>query len=148
MPCAWALVSSAPAHAETAYQVNIPAGLLSRGLDLLAAQTGASFGAEGALPPVCVPAVRGRMSVEAALRRLLAPTALEAVPAGADLWRLRMRARPAAPAPPPMPAQPHRVDLRAVLDQEGRRLVGPPIKEGASGHVCNSGDQEFARILP
>lgn len=106
MPCAWALVSSAPARAEAAYQVNIPAGLLSRGLDLLAAQTGASFGAEGALPPVRVPALRGRMSVEAALRRLLASTALEAVPAGANLWRLRTRARPAAPAPPPMPAQP------------------------------------------
>jgi len=38
--------------------------------------------------------------------------------------------------------------LRAVLDQQSRRFVRPPIKEGASGHVCKSGDQEFARILP
>jgi len=35
-----------------------------------------------------------------------------------------------------MPAQSNRVDLRAVLDQESRRFVRPPIKEGASGHVC------------
>jgi hypothetical protein len=35
-----------------------------------------------------------------------------------------------------------------VLDEEARGFVRPPIKEGASGHVCNSGDQKFARILP
>jgi hypothetical protein len=35
-----------------------------------------------------------------------------------------------------------------VLDEEARRFVRPPIKEGASGHVCDSGDQKFARILP
>jgi hypothetical protein len=35
-----------------------------------------------------------------------------------------------------------------MLDEENRRLVGPPIEEGASGHVCNSGDEKFARILP
>src|SRR5271167_3326491 len=48
----------------------------------------------------------------------------------------------------PMAAQPNRVDLRAVLDEKARRFVRPPIKEGASGHVCDSRDQEFARILP
>jgi hypothetical protein len=47
-----------------------------------------------------------------------------------------------------MPAQPNRIDLRAVFDQKSRRLVRPPIKEGASGHVSKSGEQEFARILP
>src|ERR1700731_1836765 len=48
----------------------------------------------------------------------------------------------------PMPAQPNRVDLRAVLDQKSGGFVRPPIEEGGSGHVFNSGDQEFARILP
>ncbi|OIQ65907.1 hypothetical protein GALL_525300 [mine drainage metagenome] len=48
----------------------------------------------------------------------------------------------------PMAAQPNRVDLRAMLDEKARRFVRPPIKKGASGHVCDSGDQEFARILP
>ena len=59
----------------------------------------------------------------------------------------RMNAQGVAPRAT-VPAQPDRIDLRAVLDQETRRFVGPPIKEGASGHVCDSGDQEFARILP
>jgi hypothetical protein len=35
-----------------------------------------------------------------------------------------------------------------MLDQKSRRFVGPPIKEGASGHVCQSGEEKFARILP
>jgi len=48
----------------------------------------------------------------------------------------------------PVPAKPDRIDLRAMFDQKPRRLVGPPIKERASGHVCKSGDQKFARILP
>src|ERR1700730_2632282 len=47
-----------------------------------------------------------------------------------------------------MAAQPNRIDLRAVLDQKTRRFVRPPIEEGANGHVCDSGDQKFARILP
>src|SRR4029079_19597697 len=45
-------------------------------------------------------------------------------------------------------AQANRIDLRAVLDQKARWFVRPPIKEGASGHVCDSGEQKFARILP
>jgi hypothetical protein len=35
-----------------------------------------------------------------------------------------------------------------MFDEKSRRFVGPPIKEGASGHICKSGDQECARILP
>jgi hypothetical protein len=35
-----------------------------------------------------------------------------------------------------------------VLDQKSGRLGRPPVKKGASGHVCKSGHQEFARILP
>src|SRR4051812_34797858 len=47
-----------------------------------------------------------------------------------------------------MPAQPNRKILRSMGDQEGLRLVGPTIEERASGHVCQSGGQESARILP
>jgi hypothetical protein len=47
-----------------------------------------------------------------------------------------------------MPAQPDRKDLRAVLDQKSRGFGGPPIKEGASSHVLESGEQEYTRILP
>lgn len=84
--------------------MNIPAGSLSRSLELLSAQTGASVGTEGALPAIRSPAVRGRMSAGAALARLLQSTPLEAVPVGANAWRLRPRTRPATPAPVPVPA--------------------------------------------
>src|SRR6202022_4440498 len=50
--------------------------------------------------------------------------------------------------PAPVPAQPNRIDLRAVFDEKSRGFGRPPIKEGASGHICKSGDQKFARILP
>jgi hypothetical protein len=35
-----------------------------------------------------------------------------------------------------------------MFDEKSRGFGRPPIKEGASGHVCKSGGQEFARILP
>ena len=47
-----------------------------------------------------------------------------------------------------VPAQPNRKELRPMGDDEGLRFVGPTIEESASGHVCQSGEQEFARILP
>jgi hypothetical protein len=58
-----------------------------------------------------------------------------------------MNAQGVAPRTP-VPAQPNRIDLRAVFDQESGRFGRPPIKERASSHVCQSGEQEFARILP
>jgi len=58
-----------------------------------------------------------------------------------------MNAQGVAPGAP-VPAQPNRIDLRTVPDQKSRRFVRPPIKEGASGHVCQSGEKKFARILP
>jgi hypothetical protein len=47
-----------------------------------------------------------------------------------------------------MPAQSNCEELRAVFDDESRGFGGPPIEEGASSHVLESGEQEFARILP
>src|SRR5712671_2158160 len=35
-----------------------------------------------------------------------------------------------------------------MFDEKSRGFGRPPIKEGASGHVCKSGEQEFPRILP
>src|SRR5262245_37835157 len=47
-----------------------------------------------------------------------------------------------------MPPQPDRKDLRAMLDQKSRGFGGAPIEERASGHICKSGEEQFARILP
>src|SRR5205085_9988600 len=52
------------------------------------------------------------------------------------------------PPPPPMTAQPDREELRAMLDDKSRGFVRPPIEEGASGHICKSGEEKFTRILP
>jgi hypothetical protein len=41
---------------------------------------------------------------------------------------------------PPVSSQSNGVNLRAVFDQKARGFVRPPIKEGAFGHVRNSGD--------
>src|SRR5260370_25789727 len=35
-----------------------------------------------------------------------------------------------------------------MFDEKSRGFGRPPIKEGASGHVCKSGEEKFARILP
>ena len=83
-----------------------------------------------------------------ALRKILGVGERAARRHGQDRFAVAgMNAQGIAPRAP-MPAQPDRIDLRAVLDQESGRLGGPPVKESASGHVCKSGDQEFARILP
>ena len=59
----------------------------------------------------------------------------------------RMNAQRVAPRAA-MPAQSYRIDLRAMFDEKARRFGGPLIKEGASGHVCKSGQRKVARILP
>src|SRR5262249_54558527 len=47
-----------------------------------------------------------------------------------------------------MAPKPDRKDLRAMLDQKSRGFGGAPIEERASGHICESGEEQFARILP
>ena len=47
-----------------------------------------------------------------------------------------------------VPAQPNRKELRSMGDEKGLRFMRPTVEERASGHVCQSREQEFARILP
>ena len=67
-----------------------------------------SIGAQGALPDSRVPAIRGEMSVEEALRRVLAGTGLAARQVGPSAWRIERAVAPppvaAADDPPPPPA--------------------------------------------
>jgi hypothetical protein len=51
-------------------------------------------------------------------------------------WMNAQGVTPRAAVPP----QPDRKDLRSVLDQKRRGFGGPPIKEGASSHVLESGE--------
>ena len=103
--------AATPAAAQMV-QVNIPAGRLSDALIALAEQTQLTIGAsDPALSEVRTPSLRGRMSVRAALDRLLAGTGYHYAFVNARGVRI-MRAPPPArrrrppPEPEPAPAVP------------------------------------------
>jgi outer membrane receptor protein involved in Fe transport len=125
-PIAWLLIAAASAPAAAAapaaHAIDIPAGPLAQSLERLAAQTGISVGTTGPLPAVRAPAVRGRMSVETALRRLLAPARLEAVSVGPNTWRLRPKQQTAPP--------PRIVAAAAPQDEPAADIVVTASKQG------------------
>jgi len=108
------LVAAAPAQAESV-RVNAPAGRAADVAVAIARQTGSSIViADSALADRRVPAVRGRLSAEQAVKRLARAAGARAVPAGANGWRLvalipsaaprrASAAVHAAPAPAPPP---------------------------------------------
>lgn len=88
-----ALPFRAEASARTPdYALDIPAGGLAEGLSRLSAATGISVGSSGPLPPIRSPALKGRMTVEAALRRLLSGSGWRAVRTGPQAYRLERAA--------------------------------------------------------
>ena len=84
------------AQAQSA-AIDIPAAPLSTAIKALAEQSGAAIGAAGSLATVRVRAVRGKMTVTAALHRMLHGTGLRARPAGPGAWRIEAGPK-AAPA--------------------------------------------------
>src|SRR3569623_2133870 len=82
--------------------VDLPAGTLGQAIAALSTQAGISIGTEGALPDVRPPAVRGHISPEKALDRLLAGTAWKANRVSPSAYRIvaRPRARNVPPPPP------------------------------------------------
>lgn len=104
-----ALPAQAMAAEERSFDV--PRGALSASLPQLSRQAGVSISVvDGRLWQMDVKPVRGRMSVEAAIKRLLSGTGARAVRVSATSWRIesrpappRMARRPAAPRPAPRP---------------------------------------------
>lgn len=99
-----ALLSPIVAQARSVeYPVTIGAVDLDDALTALSLQTGISVAIDGPLPHWRVSGVRGRMTVKAALERMLRGTDLQAVPVGSTSFRLvrRKHVHPAAPAPSP-----------------------------------------------
>lgn len=85
-----ALPAAATAAEKQAFDV--PGGSLSASLPLLSRQAGVSISvADGALWRSRVKRVRGRMSVEDALRRMLTDTGARAVRVSATSWRIERR---------------------------------------------------------
>lgn len=116
VPFAVAPPFSTPLAAQSQRDFNVPAGRLSSSIRTLARQAGISIASrDSGIRRVRVKAVKGRMSVSEALRRMLAGTPYRAVAVRGGyrierrpVVRRTPRATP-APAPPPPPAAPARV---------------------------------------
>lgn len=92
--------SSAEARESERHRVDIPATSLSQAVAILSEQTGASIGAEGLLPNIRTPRLKGQLTVGEALARLLAGTDHAARQVGGNSWRIwRRQALPVSPAP-------------------------------------------------
>lgn len=107
-------VIGSAAHADepsgVPVRVDIAATRLSSAIAELSRETGVSIGADGALPDRPTPAVHGRMSVGAALARLLAGSGWRARQVGSHAWRIERapasraaQTRPIRQAPSPVP---------------------------------------------
>lgn len=79
--------------------IDIAASHLPEAIAELSREAGVSIGAEGSLPHLRTPAVRGRITLEQALARLLAGTGYVARRVGATAWRIE-RAPADGNAPP------------------------------------------------
>ena len=108
-----------PAEArDVRYQIDIRATDLSNALAMLSAQTGMSFAADGPMPRGAARAVRGTMTVEQALGRILHPFDLGAVRVGSRAFRI-VRRKPA-----------------------GERAVVPPIVEPPAEDIIVTGRKQ------
>jgi iron complex outermembrane recepter protein len=95
----------AEAHEPETRSIDITATRLPEALAELSREAGASIGAEGSLPPLRTPPVRGRMSVDQALARLLTGSGYAARQVGPTAWRIE-RAPVQQPHPSAVPAAP------------------------------------------
>ena len=103
----WSLSAAEPSLAQSAAprRIDIAAGTLAAALDELGREAGISVGAEGALPALRVVGVRGTMSPQAALGRLLAGSGYVARQVGPSAFRIERTSTPAARPVPPIPDQ-------------------------------------------
>src|SRR3569623_786669 len=100
-----AAISLAPAAACAGgrdINIDLPAATRGQAIAALSTQAGISIGTEGALPDIRTPAVRGHISPERALDRLLAGTAWKVRRVSPFAWRIVLRTRARnLPLPPP-----------------------------------------------
>src|SRR5512139_693064 len=155
-PCGWSLAAAlslaAVPHAAEArdrsFRIDIPAGPLAGALTALASQTGMSFGIDGPLPGVDVPGLKGTMTGEEALRRLLTGTSLAPVRIGDGSYRLvrRPSAPPPAPAaalPAPLPPPEQPEIIVTGLKQPQPLFRAPAAISVVSGEVPAGGAPSF-----
>ena len=114
------LIAAAPIHASETAPLDLPAGRLSDAVAALAMQTGASVSvADGMIWSMRVVAIRGRMSAEDALRRLLRGSRGRLVGLGGNSFRIVPAAIPRAArrvAPP--------IQQQAIVEEdEGQAII-------------------------
>lgn len=96
-----ALAIATPAHAADRQTISIAPSRLGEAVVALGRQTGVSVGmSDQSLAGIATPAVKGRLSVDTALKRLLRGSGARAMMIDASTWRI-VRARPAATAQAP-----------------------------------------------
>ncbi len=96
-----ALAIATPAHAADRQTISIAPSRLGEAVVALGRQTGVSVGmSDQSLAGIATPAVKGRLSVDAALKRLLRGSGARAMMIDASTWRI-VRARPVATAQTP-----------------------------------------------
>ncbi len=92
LPASLSLITPAAAQRDaTAIAIDVPAGTLRQSLAILARQTGVSIGGTELITAEHVPAVKGHLSADAALVRVLRGTSLIAVRIAPALFRLERR---------------------------------------------------------
>jgi outer membrane receptor protein involved in Fe transport len=122
-----AAIATATPLAARSVELAIPAGTVSEAAIALARATGASIViADPALGRNRIGAIRGRMGVEAAVRKLARAGGMEAVRVGPNAWRLIAAPRRAVSRP--RPERPARaIPVAARISQPPPEAEGPPI---------------------
>ncbi len=144
-------LTQAEARAAEAIDIDIAAGTLPGAIAELAQEARVSIGSEGALPRIRTPRLRGRITVDAALSRLLAHSDFVARQVGDRAWRIERRrksdTRPeSALAPgdevlPPVAASPPIVVTGSKRDLALSRLpMAVSVVMPGEDHIPGSGD--------
>ena len=116
---ALAIAAASPAQGADRQSISIAPGRLGEAAIALGRQTGASIGmSDQSLAGIATPAVNGRLSVEAALKRLLKGTPASARRIDATTWRIVRRN--AAPAPAPFRPNPRPLP---IADQPPAEII-------------------------
>jgi outer membrane receptor protein involved in Fe transport len=158
--------AASPAEAQT-MSFNIPAGRLSGALGMLGAQAGITVGAnESGLAAIPSRAIRGRLTVRAALTRLLAGTGYGFTFVGPRTVRITRAPRPVPPVPraravapppsPPLEAPPGpEAEIIVTASKQGVSLARFPgtarvidFEESDIGRFGESGTEAALARLP
>ncbi len=143
-------LAAAPVAAESGrYRLNIDARDLTGALAQLSAQAHISIARDGALPRLAPVRLRGRMTAEDALARLLDPLGWEAVRVAPQAYRLRPRAVPVVTAPVEEPPPPDIVVTGRKRDEVMSTIPAPVaiLRPGMVGGGAIGTTRDVARAV-